>query len=139
MLGVAGHALSNNNSANDNVEVPISLESNLRDNKNIPRYKNISNKGDSAYSQTDNTAKQNSMRQRKIAPPSIKKNRTIYHDKGSGFNFKVSAQSYNKLQDEYYSNVSELAGSGNTTLNVNKDTSKITDNWLANKFADLTE
>jgi predicted HicB family RNase H-like nuclease len=134
LAGIAGHALFNKDSSDSNVEVPKSMQGMTSGAKPM----HIQNKNDLGYSDNERVAKENKPK-RQIAPPSIKKNRTIYHDNASGFDFKVSAQSYNKLQEESYYKMAARAGAANTTLNVNKDNSRITDNWLENKFADLTE
>ena len=137
-LGVAGHALFDNNN-NNNVEVPKSVTEQIG-NGEIPDARPITQgKSASEYPNENSDAKQTRMQKRKIAPPSLHKNRTIYHDAGSGFNFKVSAQSYNKLQDEAYHRMAQQAGIQNNSLYVSRDNSKITDNWLENKFAQLME
>ena len=135
-VGLVGHALFNHDSENDNVEVPKSVEQSAEKIGRIPKLKH---KSDLDYDGSSSNAKQTSGMQRKLAPPSIKPRRNIYHDAKSGFNFKVSAQSAQKLQAESYGKISGKVGISNTTLNVNRDNSKITDNWLANKFAELTE
>jgi hypothetical protein len=131
-IGLVGHALFNN-TGNQDVEVPASVERSLN-----TQGVNIKNKNDLQYENAPTQA-QSTQRQHRIAPPSLPKNRTIYHDAGSGFNFKVTAQSYNKLQAESYQRMMQGAGLNNNSLHVTKDNSKITDNWLANKFAQLTE
>lgn len=131
-IGLVGHALFNNTS-NKDVEVPASVERSLG-----TQGVNIKNKNDLQYENAPTQA-QSTQRQHRIAPPSLPKNRTIYHDAGSGFNFKVTAQSYNKLQAESYQRMMQGAGLNNNNLHVTRDNSKITDNWLANKFAQLTE
>ena len=135
-LGLVGHALFNNNS-NESVEVPASVEHSLKQHGGnaTPR---INNKNDLGYENAPSSAK-STQKQHKVAPPSMPKNRTIYHDAGSGFNFKVSAQSYNKLQEESYERMASQAGLNNNSLHISRDNSRITDNWLENKFAQLTE
>ncbi len=132
-LGLAGHALFNNDS-NDNVEVPRAVERTL-DAQDVK----LKNKSDTHYSSAPTEAQSTQKQQRKVAPPSLPKNRTIYHDAGSGFNFKVSAQSFNKLQAESYQKMMQQGGVNNGQLNISRDNSRITDNWLENKFAQLTE
>lgn len=132
-LGLVGHALFNN-SSNDSVEVPASVENSIES-----QGVNIKNKNDLEYQNAPTQAQSTQRQQRKIAPPSLPKNRTIYHDAGSGFNFKVSAQSYNKLQAESYQRMMQGSGMNNGRINITRDNSKITDNWLENKFAQLTE
>ena len=131
--GIVGHALFNNDS-NNNVEVPKEISNSYVSDSRLPR------KTGTEYSSAPTEAKQTNNTKRKIqSVPKPKKNRTIYHDAGSGFNFKVSAQSYNKLTEESYQRMAQLSGNNNATLNVNRDNSRITDNWLQNKFANLME
>lgn len=133
-LGLVGHALFNN-SSNDDVEVPTSLEGNAGS-----QGVNIENKNDLGYQNAPTQAQSTQRQHRKLAPPSLpKRNRTIYHDAKSGFNFKVSAQSYKKLQAESYQRIMQGSGMNNGNINITRDNSKITDNWLENKFAQLTE
>lgn len=138
ILGLAGHALFN--SPSSDVEIPNSVENEIGNGKgSIPRRTNkvaLSHKNGNEYK---GSGEAKEMKKQKIAPPSLLKNKTIYHDARSGFNFKVSAQSYNKLQAESYARMASQAGSSNVTLNTSRDNSKITDNWLQNKFAELTE
>lgn len=131
-LGLAGHALFNNDSSK-NVEVPNSIGDQLES-----QGVKIRNKSNAHYSSAPTDA-QATQRQKNVAPPSMPKNRTIYHDAGSGFNFKVSAQSFNKLQAESYQRMMQNTGLNNGQINISRDNSRITDNWLENKFAQLTE
>lgn len=133
-LGLVGHALFNN-SSNDDVEVPTSLERSAES-----QGVNIKNKNDLEYQNAPTQAQSTQRQHRKLAPPSLpKRNRTIYHDAKSGFDFKVSAQSYQKLQAESYQRIMQGSGMNNGNINITRDNSKITDNWLENKFAQLTE
>lgn len=133
-LGLVGHALFNN-SSNDDVEVPASVENSIGS-----QGVNIKNKNDLEYQNAPTQAQSTQRQHRKLAPPSLpKRNRTIYHDAKSGFNFKVSAQSYNKLQAQSYQRMMNQSGVNNGQVNITRDNSKITDNWLENKFAQLTE
>lgn len=116
-------------------EVPATDDGISGDNK-IFRNKNNLDKPN-----TPSEAK-SEMRRKHTAPATPKiKTRTIYHDTRSGFNFKVSAQSYRKLAEQSYQSMANSSniGNSNTTLNVRRDNSRITDNWLQNKFSDLTE
>lgn len=70
------------------------------------------------------------------APMSQK--RVIYHDKNSGFNFKVSARTNNYINDQNNAKLIGMSGGGNASIYSQSDTSGVTDNWLANKFAELT-
>ena len=132
-LGLAGHPSS---SDNNNVEVPMNTEESLGNTSNRIKF---NNKNDLDKPNTPTQASS----VRKSAPPSpkpkVKRNRTIYHDANSGFNFKVSANSYNKLTDKTYSDITDKSGLNNSSLNVTRDNSKITNNWLEEKFAQLTE
>ena len=66
------------------------------------------------------------------------KQKTVYHDSGSGFNFKVSASTRNYIDDQNNAKLIGMSGGGNPSVYSQSDTSGITDNWLANKFAELT-
>jgi hypothetical protein len=68
----------------------------------------------------------------------MSKQRTIYHDRGSGFNFKVSASTRNYIDDQNNAKLIGMSGGGNPSIYSQKDMSGVTDNWLANKFAELT-
>ena len=68
------------------------------------------------------------------------KKRTVYMDKESGLQFKVSAKTRNSLNYKQLANaVNNGNSSSSVTINTKDDTSKITDNWLANKFAQLSQ
>ena len=64
--------------------------------------------------------------------------RTVYHDNSNGFNFKVSAKTKNYIDDMNNAKLIGMSGGGNTSVYSQSDTSGVTDNWLANKFAELT-
>jgi hypothetical protein len=70
------------------------------------------------------------------APMSQK--RIVYHDKASGFNFKVSAQTKNYINDMNNAKLIGMSGGGQASVYSQSDMSGVTDNWLANKFAELT-
>jgi len=131
LLGLAGHALFNSKDSK-NVEMPKSVENEV---------KNINNKNGLEYDNEPTDAKlvKKQTKAPKIAPPSILQNKTIYHDSHSGFNFKVSAQSYDKLHSKSYQNIMNTVGLNGGQVNITRDNSKITDNWLENKFAQLME
>ena len=134
-LGLVGHALFNNDTSDNNVEVPASLEDDLK-----PQTVKIQNKNNLGYAnQPTQASAVKKQYKNKVAPPSKLKSKTIYHDAGSGFNFKVSAQSYDKLQAESYNKMLRQSGLNNNRLNISRDNSKITDNWLENKFSQLME
>lgn len=63
--------------------------------------------------------------------------RTVYHDRPSGLNFKVTAKTKSKISDTNNARLIGLAGGGQAEVYSQSDTSGITDNWLANKFAEL--
>lgn len=69
--------------------------------------------------------------------PMSKKN-VVYHDNTSGFNFKVSAQTKHQLSDRDNAKLVNNSGGGNTSVYTQTDMSTVTDNWLANKFAELS-
>lgn len=69
------------------------------------------------------------------APPSQK--RTIYHDNESGFNFKVSASTKNYINERNNAKLIGMSGGGDMSVYSQSDMSGVTDNWLANKFAEL--
>ena len=78
-------------------------------------------------------AQQGSMQQ---APMSQK--RVIYHDKSNGFNFRVSAKTKNYINDMNNAKLIGMSGGGQSSVYSQADTSGVTDNWLENKFAELT-
>ena len=79
--------------------------------------------------------KNNSVESPQVAPPSKK---TIYVDKPSGFQFKVSARTNNYISDINNAKLIGLSNGGQANVYSQQDTSGVTDNWLANKFAELT-
>ena len=110
-LGVANNLLHN-----DKHKSPVSPE--FSNDHNDPGFKN------------------NSVQSPQVAPPS--KGRTIYVDKPSGFQFKVSAKTNNYINDVNNAKLIGLANGGQANVYSQQDTSGVTDNWLANKFAELT-
>lgn len=71
------------------------------------------------------------------APRSVG-NKVVYHDRQSGFNFKVSAKTAQNLDPRQQGiNIGTMTG-GQANVNVYQDNSGVTDNWLANKFAELS-
>ena len=64
--------------------------------------------------------------------------RTVYHDKASGFNFKVSANTNRYINDVNNAKLIGMSGGGQASVYSQSDMSGVTDNWLANKFAELT-
>lgn len=79
--------------------------------------------------------KNNSVESPQVAPPSKK---TIYVDKPSGLQFKVSAKTNNYISDINNAKLIRLSNGGQANVYSQQDTSGVTDNWLANKFAELT-
>jgi len=71
------------------------------------------------------------------APSSPITTPTVYHDRQSGLNFKVSAKTKSKISDANNAKLIKMAGGGNAAIQSQADTSGVTDNWLANKFAEL--
>lgn len=67
----------------------------------------------------------------------MSKQRTIYHDNGSGFNFKVSAKTNKYISDRNNAKLISMSGGGKSSVYTQSDTSGVTDNWLENKFAEL--
>lgn len=71
------------------------------------------------------------------APRSVG-NKVVYHDQQSGLNFKVSAKTMQNINPRQQGvNVGTMTG-GSANVNVYQDNSGVTDNWLANKFAELS-
>lgn len=64
--------------------------------------------------------------------------RTVYHDSSSGYQFKVSAKTSNYINDANNARLIGMSGGGNPSVYTESDMSGVTDNWLANKFAELT-
>lgn len=67
----------------------------------------------------------------------MSKRRTVYHDNGSGFNFKVSAKTSNYINEQNNAKLIGMSGGGNASIYSQSDMSGVTDNWLENKFAEL--
>lgn len=65
------------------------------------------------------------------------RSKTVYTDKKSGLNFKVSAKTKSYIDDRDNGRMISRAGGGNATVNSHSDTSGVTDNWLALKFSEL--
>lgn len=63
--------------------------------------------------------------------------RVVYHDNQSGLNFKVSAKTKHNMDARQTSSLINNAGGGQVGYSVTQDTSGVSDNWLANKFAEL--
>lgn len=66
----------------------------------------------------------------------MKKN--IYIDRGNGLKFKVSAKTKNKIDQVKMAQMVQAQNGGSATINIRKDTSGVTDNWLENKFSEMT-
>lgn len=119
-VGIAAASLAalgvvNNLLHNDKHKSPVSPE--FSNDHNDPGFKN------------------NSVESPQVAPPSKK---TIYVDKPSGLQFKVSARTNNYISDVNNAKLIRLSNGGQANVYSQQDTSGVTDNWLANKFAELT-
>jgi len=73
-----------------------------------------------------------------VAQAPASKQRVVYHDKQSGLQFKVSAKTKNYIDDRNNAKLIGMAGGGQSSVYSQSDMSGVTDNWLANKFAELT-
>lgn len=66
--------------------------------------------------------------------------RKIYVDENTGLQFRVRADTKKQLDyAKLANNMNKANPSSRININARDDTSKITDNWLANKFAQLSE
>ena len=63
--------------------------------------------------------------------------RVVYHDNPSGLNFKVSAKTKHNMDARQTASLVNNMGGGQVNYSVSQDTSGVSDNWLANKFAEL--
>lgn len=63
---------------------------------------------------------------------------TVYADNSSGIQFKVSAKTQNYINARNNAQLIGMAGAGNAQIHTSYDNTGVTDNWLANKFAELT-
>lgn len=63
--------------------------------------------------------------------------RTVYHDNPSGLNFRVSARTKHNMDARQTASLVNNMGGGQVNYSVSQDTSGVSDNWLANKFAEL--
>ena len=63
--------------------------------------------------------------------------RVVYHDNPSGLNFKVSARTKHNMDARQTASLVNNMGGGQVNYSVSQDTSGVSDNWLANKFAEL--
>ena len=70
--------------------------------------------------------------------PNSPQRRIVYHDNGKGFNFKVSARTSNYINDSNNAKLIGMSGGGQASVHSHSDMSGVTDNWLANKFAELS-
>lgn len=66
----------------------------------------------------------------------MKKN--IYIDRGNGLKFKVSAKTKNKIDQIKMAQMVQAQSGGAASMNIRKDMSGVTDNWLENKFSEMT-
>ena len=63
--------------------------------------------------------------------------RVVYHDNPSGLNFRVSAKTKHNMDARQTASLVNNMGGGQVNYSVSQDTSGVSDNWLANKFAEL--
>ena len=63
--------------------------------------------------------------------------RVVYHDNPSGLNFKISAKTKHNMDARQTASLVNNMGGGQVNYSVSQDTSGVSDNWLANKFAEL--
>lgn len=66
------------------------------------------------------------------------KRQTVYVDNSSGIEFKVSAKTRQYIDDRNNAQLIGRAGGGSANVHSSYDNSQVTDNWLANKFAELS-
>lgn len=64
--------------------------------------------------------------------------KSIYVDKPSGLQFKISAKTRNKIDAQNNAKLLGMAGQNAGNINSYADNSRVSDNWLANKFAELS-
>ena len=64
--------------------------------------------------------------------------RTVYHDNGSGLQFKVNAKTKNYINDVHNARLIGMSGGGQASVHSQADMSGVTNNWLENKFAELS-
>ena len=110
----------------------LGIVNNVLHNKKVqspltPARSNDYDKPDTNYSPESNVPNQ--------APMS--KKRVVYHDKGSNFNFKVSARTSNYINNKDNANLIAASGGGQSSVYSETDMIRVNDNWLANKFAEL--
>lgn len=117
---MAALGIANNLLHNDSHKSPLSPE--FSDDKNDPGFKNGA------------------------AHPDVEPRKTrgskVYAEprggNGKGMQFKINARTQSMLSDDSNAKLINAAGHGQGNVMINKDNSKINDNWLANKFAQLS-
>lgn len=72
-----------------------------------------------------------------VSQAPMSQQRTVYHDRNRGLNFKVSASTNRYINDINNAKLIGMSGGGQASVYSQADTSGVTDNWLANKFAEL--
>ena len=72
-----------------------------------------------------------------MQPKMPSEEKKIYVNSGTQFNFKVTAKTAKYLENQNIPSIVAKSGGGNAKIYVNRDTSKISNNWLENKFAEL--
>lgn len=71
------------------------------------------------------------------APPS--KEQVIYANESSGMQYKVSAKSKNYISDMQNARLINMSGGGTSQIHSSVDNSGVSNNWLANRFAEQLE
>ena len=71
------------------------------------------------------------------APPS--KEQVIYANESSGMQYKVSAKSKNYISDMQNARLINMSGGGASQIHSSVDNSGVSNNWLANRFAEQLE
>ena len=84
-----------------------------------------------------NESRKSSNMSSEMQPKIPSEEKKIYANSGTQFNFKVTAKTAKYLENQNIPGIVAKSGGGNAKIYVNKDTSKISNNWLENKFAEL--
>ena len=64
--------------------------------------------------------------------------RNVYHDRQTGLNFRVKGMANRQLDSNQIGSLANGTVGGNSHVHTYHDSSRVNDNWLANKFAELT-
>lgn len=85
-----------------------------------------------------NSSGEYSQEGQKMKAPSTKRTRNIYVDNSSGMQFKMSAKSIRQInQMDAADKIARESGSGSVDIHTYDDRTKISNNWLERKFAEL--